>query len=50
MYLLLQGWPRAQVSISVSAELGELAIFVSGRAADVWWPPEVCLRFYGIGF
>ena len=30
-----------QVSISVSAELGELAVFVSGRTADVWWPPEV---------
>ncbi|KAK9834254.1 hypothetical protein WJX81_000411 [Elliptochloris bilobata] len=28
------------VSISVSAELGELAVFVSGRTADVWWPPE----------
>ena len=31
----------AQAKLSVSAKLGEVALFVSGRSADVWWPAEV---------
>jgi len=27
----------------LTASLGELAIFVSGRTTEIWWPPEVCL-------
>lgn len=34
----------AQVSLHLSASLGELAIFVSGRTTEVWWPPEVALH------
>lgn len=30
-----------QVKLSVTAQLGEVALFVSGRPADVWWPAEV---------
>jgi hypothetical protein len=26
--------------ISITAELGELALFVSGRTPNVWWPPD----------
>jgi hypothetical protein len=28
-------------SVRVAADLGEFALFVSGRPADVWWPDEV---------
>lgn len=27
--------------LSLTAKLGEVALFVSGRAAEVWWPAEV---------
>ena len=36
----------AQVSLHLTASLGELAIFVSGRTTDVWWPPEVAIACY----
>ena len=29
--------------MQVTASLGELAIFVSGRTTEIWWPPEVQL-------
>jgi hypothetical protein len=30
-------------SIVIDAQLGELAVFASGRSPPVWWPPEeVC--------
>lgn len=29
--------------ISLSARLGEVALYVSGRSAPVWWPAEVRL-------
>ena len=32
---------QAQVSLHLTASLGELAIFVSGRTTEIWWPPEV---------
>ena len=31
----------SQVKLSVTAQLGEVALFVSGRCAEVWWPAEV---------
>lgn len=27
--------------IQIDAQLGELAVFVSGREPKIWWPPEV---------
>lgn len=36
----VQGLPAPPV-IEVSASLGELALFVSGRVCTDWWPPEV---------
>ncbi|KAK9819963.1 hypothetical protein WJX72_004515 [[Myrmecia] bisecta] len=32
---------RPEVSLNLTADLGELALFVSGRVSEVWWPPEV---------
>ena len=32
---------QGQTSLQLSASLGELAIFVSGRTTEIWWPPEV---------
>ena len=32
---------QAQVNLHLTASLGELAIFVSGRTTEIWWPPEV---------
>lgn len=34
---------QPQVSMHLTASLGELAIFVSGRTTEIWWPPEVLL-------
>ena len=31
--------------MSLSARLGEVALFVSGRTAPVWWPAEVMIRW-----
>eukprot|EP00884_Botryococcus_braunii_P010315 jgi/Botrbrau1/19285/Bobra.0073s0028.1 len=31
--------PKA-CNISISAELGELALFISGRTPNTWWPPD----------
>ena len=28
-------------SVRLAADLGEFAVFVSGRPADIWWPDEV---------
>lgn len=36
----MQGLPSPPL-IEVSASLGELALFVSGRVCTDWWPPEV---------
>lgn len=38
--------------LSLTAELGELALFVSGRTGEVWWPPEVslCTFFVALAF
>ena len=33
---------QPQVSLQLTASLGELSIFVSGRTTEIWWPPEVC--------
>ena len=35
------GTVSTQVKMDVSVELGEVALFVSGRCAEVWWPAEV---------
>lgn len=32
---------RPSVIVQLDAQLGELAIFASGRAPDVWWPDKV---------
>ena len=37
-----QEGPSSQVKLSVSVQLGEVALSVSGRTAEVWWPAEVC--------
>lgn len=39
---LATGGPKP-ADISINAELGELALFVSGRTPDSWWPPQVPL-------
>ena len=31
----------AQAPLELQASLGELALYVSGRPCEVWWPPEV---------
>ena len=36
----VQGLPEPAI-IEVSASLGELALFVSGRVCEDWWPPVV---------
>ncbi|KAK9815130.1 hypothetical protein WJX73_008307 [Symbiochloris irregularis] len=41
------GTGAAQPKISLSARLGEVALFVSGRAAPVWWPAEESLAETG---
>lgn len=33
-----------QVKVDVNVQLGEVALFVSGRCAEVWWPAEVRSR------
>ena len=30
-----------QAPMQLQASLGELALFISGRPCEVWWPPEV---------
>ena len=35
------GGAKPEVTIQVSADLGEAALFVGGRAPETWWPPEV---------
>ncbi len=37
---------QPQVSMQLTASLGELAIFVSGRTTEIWWPPEACLLIW----
>ena len=37
---------QPQVSMHLTASLGELAIFVSGRTTEIWWPPEVHLLIW----
>ena len=37
---------QPQVSMHLTASLGELAIFVSGRTTEIWWPPEACLLIW----
>ena len=40
-----QGTPG--FSVRLAADLGEFALFVSGRPADVWWPDEVSCFLHG---
>ena len=32
---------QQQAPMELQASLGELALYVSGRPCEVWWPPEV---------
>lgn len=36
----IQGLPAPPI-IQIYASLGELALFMSGRVCDDWWPPQV---------
>ena len=36
--------PQQGFTVRVAADLGEFALFVSGRPADVWWPDEASSR------
>ena len=40
----MEGLPQPAI-IEVSASLGELALFVSGRICEDWWPPVVRLCY-----
>lgn len=31
---------QPEPTMEIRASLGELALFVSGRPSEVWWPPE----------
>ncbi len=35
-------------SVRLAADLGEFALFVSGRTADVWWPDDVSISLSSI--
>ena len=37
----LQPAEQAQSPLEVAVSLGEVALFVSGRPCEQWWPPEV---------
>ena len=32
---------QAQSPIEIEVSLGEVALYVSGRPCETWWPPEV---------
>ena len=38
-----QDGAKPEFSMEVTAELGEAALFIGGRAPPVWWPPQVRL-------
>ena len=34
---------QGQSPLEVAVSLGEVALYVSGRPCETWWPPEVCI-------